>query len=144
MENNNFFASDTLDIFIAHYWSYDEKWNLFVSLLDEILGASWRNWSLPWHDPSINRVSENGRAQVTGLLRGQISQSKVFFVLGDILDESKWQKDWLLLQIDIAEKMGKRLIGVHRRDGQDFPADLVPRMEKLIQFKKIAIAQALK
>lgn len=144
MANNNFFASGTFDIFIAHCWSYDDEWNSFVSLLDEILGTSWRNWSLPWHDPSINRVSEKGRAHVIKLLRGQISQSKVIFVLGDLLDESNRQKDWLLLQIDIAEEMGKRLIGVHRRDGQDFPTDLAPRMEKLIQFEKTAVVQVLK
>lgn len=144
MTNNNFFAPDTFDIFIAHCWSYDDEWNSFVRLLDEILSTSWRNWSLPWHDPSINHVSEKGRAQVIKLLRGQISQSKVIFVLGDLLDESKRQKDWLLLQIDLAEEMGKRLIGVHRRDRQYFPADLAPRMEKLILFDKAAVAQVLK
>lgn len=144
MKTNNFFASDTFDIFIAHRWNYDDEWNSFVSLLDEILGTSWRNWSLPWHDPSINRVSEKGRIHVIKLLRGQISQSKVFFVLGDLLDDSKRQKDWGLLQIDIAEEMGKRLIGVHRRDGQDFPPVFAPRMAKLVRFDKAAVAQVLK
>jgi len=144
MENNKFFASDTFDIFIVHYWSYDDGWNAFVSLLDGVFGISWRNWSIPWHDPSINRVSAKAREKVIKLLRGQISQSKVIFVLGDLFDETKQKEDWLLLQIDMAEEMGKRLIGVHRRDGQGFPADLVPRMEEIIQFDKSAVALMLK
>jgi hypothetical protein len=140
---SEFFPPDTFDIFIAHCWSYDEEWTLFVQLLDQALGTKWRNWSLPWHDPSINRVSEQGRAHVESLLRGQLRQAKVVFVLAGLFDDSVRRRDWLMLQMDIADSIGVPLIGVSGRDGKGFPFDAAARNLKLVAFDEAAVAWSL-
>lgn len=140
---SSFFPPDTYDIYIAHKWRYDDEWVKLVDMLDTELGTRWRNWSLPWHDPSIVNSTEKGKLQVTELMEGQISCSEIVFVPGDLLDGSKRANSWISLQIDMAKKMKKKVIGVRKLNDPSFPEDFFDLMDDIVDFNQTALRKIL-
>ena len=98
------YLSGTYDIFISHCWRYDEEWTEMVALLDEALGRSWRNWSLPWYDPGLDRFTPEGRAHLVDTLDGQLSMCGALLALADICKGSRGNT-WLAIQIEFAQKV---------------------------------------
>ena len=76
-----------------------------------------------------------GKAHVTKLIHGQISQSTFFFVLADIYYKRK-RKEWFLLELEIAQKLGLKPIGVCTKESQEFPDELSSQVEQTILFNK--------
>jgi len=138
-----FFPTDTYDIYIAHKWRYDDEWVKLVDLLDTALGTKWRNWSLPWHDPSIANSSENGRKVVSKLMEGQISCSSIVFVLGDLIGGRDRGDAWISLQIEMAKKESMPIIGVRSSSDILFPENFSNLMDKLVDFNQTEIIKSL-
>src|SRR5215831_4433836 len=119
-----FFPAGTYDLFLTHAWNYTDEWQGLVALLDEYLPGKWRNWSLPWHDTSIDRFSEAGRQQLEKLLRGQIAHTAVILMLPETVARAEG-RFWLNKELALARQYGKPIIGVLPESGGDFPDELV-------------------
>ena len=118
-----FFAPGTYDLFLTHAWNYTDEWQGLVALLDEYIPGKWRNWSLPWHDTSIDRFSQRGREQLEKLLRGQIAQASGIIVLPETMDRAEG-KLWLEKQLALAREFKKLVLGISPKNGTAFPTEL--------------------
>ena len=125
------FPPGTYDLFLTHGWRYTDEWQGLVALFDDYVPGKWRNWSLPWHDTSIDRYSEDGRAQLEKLLRGHIANASGIVVLPETLDRAE-DRIWLDKQLALAARFGKPLIGVLPQDGSPFPDVLAIRVDTIV------------
>ncbi|WP_162915036.1 TIR domain-containing protein [Desertibaculum subflavum] len=99
------------DIFITHAWRYHDDWTRLSDLLDATLKSSWRNFSVPWYDPGLDPNTEVGRQRVHLWLEQQIAPTCAVILLSSVF-ESKSARKWILLEVEMARKYGKRIIGL--------------------------------
>lgn len=125
------FPPGTYDLFLTHGWRYTDEWQGLVALLDDYLPGKWRNWSLPWYDTSIDRFSEEGRAQLEKLLRGHIAQASGVVLLPETLDRAE-DRMWLDKQLALAERFTKPVIGVLPQNGGQFPEVLAVHVSAIV------------
>jgi hypothetical protein len=126
-----FFPPGTYDLFLTHAWRYTDEWQGLVALLDEYLPGKWRNWSLPWHDTSIDRFSDEGRAQLEKLLRGHITQASGVILLPETRERAEGRL-WLEKQLALATQYKKPVIGVLPQSGVPFPDELVVHVSAIV------------
>jgi hypothetical protein len=126
-----FFPPGTYDLFLTHGWRYTDEWQGLVALFDEYLPGKWRNWSLPWYDTSIDRYSEEGRAQLEKLLRGHISQASGIVLIPETMDRSE-DRVWLDKQLALAARFIKPVIGVLPQNGGQFPNGLATQVSAIV------------
>lgn len=94
----------TYNIFISHAWKYSEHYNKIVQWLNEAQDEgklTWKNYSVPSHDPLIDPNTTVGKNKLKSELKEQISPaSKVIILAGMYAAYS----DWIDFEIDTAAK----------------------------------------
>lgn len=101
----------TYDLFITHAWRYHDDWTRLSGLLDQALGSSWRNFSVPWYDPALDPNTEVGRTRIHRWLEQQIAPTHGVILLGSVWEQKSARK-WLTLEAELARKYQKRVIGL--------------------------------
>jgi antiphage defense system Thoeris ThsB-like protein len=99
------------DLFITHAWRYHDDWTRLVDLLDQFLDQSWRNFSVPWYDPALDPNTEVGKRLVYRWLEQQIVASCGVILLSSVY-ENKSARKWVEIEVEMARKHDKRIIGV--------------------------------
>jgi hypothetical protein len=101
----------TYDLFITHAWRYHDDWTRVSELFDQFLGSSWRNFSVPWYDPALDPNTEVGKRLVHRWLEQQIVPTCGVILLASV-HANKSARKWVELEVDLARKYQKRIIGV--------------------------------
>lgn len=127
-----FFPPGTYDLFLTHRWQYTDEWQGLVALIDDYIPGRWRNWSLPWHDTSIDRYSDDGRVQLEHLLDGHISMASTVLVLPGTIDRAEGRM-WMDRELSIAEKHSKAVIGVRSQGDTPFPDELIRHVHAIVE-----------
>jgi hypothetical protein len=99
----------TYDLFISHAWFYSKGYNSLVELLDDAANFSWRNYSVPEHDPVIDPNTEVGRRKLTAELDQQIRPVNCFLVIAGMYASYKY---WIEKEVEIAQSYDKPVIGL--------------------------------
>ena len=85
------------DLFISHAWKYNDEYYRLEKLLNEYNYFTYRNYSVPEHDPlDFNSVKE-----LVQKLDEQIRQSSVVLVIGGMYCT---YRKWIQKEIEIAKK----------------------------------------
>jgi len=150
-----FFPAGTYDLFLTHAWHYTDEWQRVVAALDGYLPGKWRNWSIPWHDTSIERHSAQGKAALEKLLDGHISMSSAILLLPEVRNLPDGAM-WLEKQLRIAAHHSKPVIGVVQDENSlrrsllsslgirsNFPVDLRGRVNEVSGRNAAAIIKAV-
>jgi hypothetical protein len=99
------------DIFITHAWRFHDDWTRFSELMDKMPGLAWRNFSLPWHDPAMDPNTEVGGRFIRRFLESQIIPVHVVILLAGVY-EIKSARRWLEMEVEMARKHNKPIIGI--------------------------------
>ena len=99
------------DLFITHAWRYHDDWTRLVALLDQFLDQSWRNFSVPWYDPALDLNSKIGKNLIYRRLEQQIIPSCGVILLSSV-HENKSARTWVEIEVAMARKHEKRIIGL--------------------------------
>lgn len=99
------------DLFITHAWRYHDDWTRMGELLDHMPGLSWRNFSVPWYDPAMDPNTELGGRFVRRWLEQQIVPVCGVILLSSVYS-SKSARKWVELEIELARKHQKPIVGV--------------------------------
>ena len=99
------------DLFITHAWRYHGDWTRLADLLDQFLDQSWRNFSVPWYDPALDLNTEVGKRLVHRWLEQQIIPTCGVILLSSV-HENKSARKWVELEVEMARKHEKRIIGL--------------------------------
>jgi hypothetical protein len=99
------------DLFITHAWRYHDDWTRLVDLLDQFLDQSWRNFSVPWYDPSLDSNTEIGKNLIYRGLEQQIIPSCGVILLSSV-HENKSARKWVEIEVAMARRHEKRIVGL--------------------------------
>ena len=99
------------DLFITHAWRYHDDWTRFGEMFDKFMGDSWRNFSVPWYDPALDPNTDVGKRLVHRWLEQQIVPTCGVILLSSVYENKSAQK-WVVLEVELARKYQKRVIGL--------------------------------
>jgi hypothetical protein len=99
------------DLFITHAWRYHEDWVRLSELLDAEPGLSWRNFSVPWHDPAMDPNTEVGGRFVRDWLETQIMPVVGVIMLASVFERGS-AKRWISLEIEVARRHNKPIVAL--------------------------------
>lgn len=129
------------DLFISHAWKYGERYDGIVRLLNSEERFSWRNYSVPQHDPLVDPETTIGKRKLTGLLREQIRQCSCFILVAGMY---VYHREWIQIEIDIATGYGKPVIGVRRRGAQVTPAEVIRVSDRVVNWNTHSLTAAIR
>lgn len=92
--------------------------------MDKMPGLVWRNFSLPWHDPAISPNTEVGGRFIRGFLESQIIPVHIVVLLAGVY-EIRSARRWLDLEIEMARKHNKPIIGLPAINKQVIPDEVI-------------------
>ena len=123
-----------LDIFISHAWRFHEEWKILVDILDEIEILTWRNFSVPWHDPALRPTNEIGMKSITNTLKGQIIPCHICFFLTDLYVHKSNSK-WLEMSQKFVDDYNKKIFftGINHIEPFKEKSNFVPLNKKEIE-----------
>ncbi len=118
------------DLFVTHAWRYHDDWTRISGIFDECLGDRWRNFSVPWYDPALDPNTEVGRQLVHRWLEQQIVPTCGVILLSSVYESRSAQK-WVVLEVELARKHQKRIIGLPTFGA----ADMMAQAASLVDIK---------
>ena len=133
----------TYNIFISHAWKYSDDYNKIVTWLNEAQQEgllTWKNYSVPEHDPLIDPNTTVGKNTLKNMLKEQIRPaSKVLVLSGMYADYS----DWIDFEIGTALDYSKYIIGVKPRGQERIPTKISSNANKMVGWNKSSVVNAI-
>lgn len=133
----------TYNIFISHAWKYSEHYNKVVQWLNEAQSEgklSWKNYSVPSHDPLIDPNTPIGISKLKSELKEQIQPaSKIIILAGMYATYSHW----IDFEIDTSVNFGKYIIGVKPWGQERIPIKVSNNSDIMVGWNKDSIINAI-
>ena len=134
---------NTYNIFISHAWKYSSDYNQIVKWLNEAQSEgilTWKNYSVPEHDPLIDPNTTIGKNKLKQILKNQISPASKVIVLAGMYSA---YSDWIGYEIDTAVDYGKYIIGVKPWGQERIPTKVSNNSDTLIGWNKSSVINAI-
>lgn len=133
----------TYNIFISHAWRYSEDYDKVVGWLNEAQNEgtlTWKNYSVPQHDPLIDPDTPVGKTKLKSMLKGQISPtSKVIVISGMYAAYS----EWIDFEIDTSVEYSKYIIGLKPWGQERIPQKISDNANVMVGWNKSSLINAI-
>lgn len=131
------------NIFISHAWKYSDHYNKVVTWLNEAQAdglLTWKNYSVPQHDPLIDPDTSVGKSELKSMLANQIRPaSKVIIISGMYAAHS----EWIDYEIDTSVDYGKYIIGLKPWGQERIPTKIQNNSNELVGWNKQSLINAI-
>lgn len=129
---------DEYPLFISHSWDYGDDYERLVGLLEEKSYFQFRNYSVPQE----NEIDASSNAELRQHLRDkQIGPSSIVIVLAGMYSEYSY---WIKKEIEIAEDLGKPIIGVEPWGQERTPEEVKEAADKMAGWNVDSIVDAIR
>ena len=125
----------TYAVFICHDWEYSDDYYRVCEHLDSAPNFSWRNLSVPEHDP----LDKDDKLQKN--LRDQIRPADVMLVLAGMYSSRSGWMDW---EMEFARRIGKSIVGIKPWGNVRLPVVVQLNADKIVGWKTDAIVAAIR
>lgn len=115
----------TYGIFISHAWTYNDEYHRAVNMLDDAPRFSWKNYSVPEHDPKHTKTNK----QLVQALKNQIKPTHTVIILAGMYVSHSY---WIQKEIDIATEMKKPIIGIMPWGSQNIPKAVQDSADEIV------------
>lgn len=132
-------ALKTYDLFLSHMWRKTENSEYYrlEKLLKEANNFTWRNYSVPEHDPLGTKTDKDLREA----LDRQIKPVNCFIIVaGMYVNYRKWIQE----EIDIAKSYNKPIIGVIPWGQVKTPVEVQNVAEEMVAWQTSNIVAAIR
>lgn len=133
----------TYNIFISHAWKYSEHYNKVVTWLNEAQAEgqfTWKNYSVPEHNPLIDPNTSAGKTTLKKELKEQISPASKVIVLARMYAA---HSDWIEFEINTAVDKNKYIIGVKPWSQERIPNIVTNNSDVMVGWNKKSIIDAI-
>jgi hypothetical protein len=121
-------------LFISHAWNYNDDYYKMVDYLRSAPYFDWRNHSVPEHDPlPMDELEKRLNNQIH-------SVNAVIVIAGMYVPRS----DWILKEIEIAQRFRKPIIGVKPWGAQVIPAVVQSVANEIVGWNTASIVDAVR
>ena len=123
-------------LFISHSWSYNERYNSMVALLNSHPTFTFSNYSVPVDDAfgrmSVPRLKEE--------LRDQIRPVQCVVIIGGMWTN---YSDWIQFEMEFSAQLGKPILGVKPRGNKVMPAAVTAVSDKVVNWNTASIVEGI-
>lgn len=133
----------TYNIFISHAWKYTEHYNKIVDWLDEAQSEgklTWKNYSVPSHDPLIDPDTTAGKTKLKSELKEQIRPASKIIILAGMYTA---YSDWIDFEIDTSVDYGKYIIGARPWGQERIPTKVSNNADVMVGWNKDSVINAI-
>ena len=131
----------TYHIFISHSWTYSNKYEGLISLLDKDVTFLYKDYSVPKDDPIHNAGTDQ---ELYTAIKAQISKASAVIILAGVY--ATYSK-WIRKEIEIARKgfiYPKPIIAVEYWGSEKTSAIVKENADKIVKWNSAAIIEAIK
>ena len=94
------------NLFISHSWTYSDKYERLINLLDANPHFQYKNYSVPKNDPIYNAPYDY---QLKAAIKAQMQPASCVLILAGVY--ATYSK-WINIEIELAQSMGKTIIAI--------------------------------
>jgi len=125
------------NVFISHAWKYDAEYYRIEKLLKDAPNFSWKNYSVPQHDP----LGTTTKKDLEEALRRHIRPTHVVVILSGMYVA---YRDWIQKEIDIASEMGKPIIGIKPWGRERMPQAVQNAAKEIVGWNTSSVVSAIR
>ena len=125
-------------LFISHCWDYNEEYYKVENWIDES-DISWKNMSIPVHDPKDTSSDKDLEQKIDNLIRN----SSLFIIIAGMY-VSQENRTWINKEIDIAQKYNKPILAIKPWGHQRTPVRLQEVADKLVNWQNSSVINGIK
>ncbi|MDO8874271.1 MAG: TIR domain-containing protein [Methanoregula sp.] len=134
------------NLFISHAWRYSEAYSRLEDLLKiarqtPSMKFNYRNYSVPKHDPLIDPKTPIGFRKLKAALDSQISPASCVLIISGMYVA---HRPWLQIEIDIANKYEKPIIGIIPRGQINIPLEVQRVAREMVGWNTESIIKAIR
>ena len=137
-KNSNVSDQERYRIFISHAWDYGSEYQRLVNLLNNAPNFSWQNYSVPKDSPIHNAKSKN---DIEMGLSNHIKPAQIVIVLAGMYAS---HSDWMQIELELAEKMGKHIIGIKPFGAEKIPLIVQDTSDEMVGWNTQSIINTIK
>ncbi len=132
-------ALKTYDLFLSHVWRsvHNSEYYRLENLLKQATNFSWRNYSVPEHDPLGTKTD----AELRQALDRQIRPINCFLVVSGMY---VYHRKWIQEEIDIARSYGKPIVGVVPWGQERVPIEVQNIAKEMVSWQTSTIVDAIR
>lgn len=134
-------SSKTYNVFISHAWRYHDNYDRLEKLLNAATYFSWRNYSVPRHDPAIDPSTPAGDRQLRRELDNQIMPVNCVLIISGMYAAYSY---WIQTEIDIAEQLGKPILGIYPWGSRRTPQAVQEAADDIVGWNTSSIVSAIR
>ena len=129
------------NIFISHAWSYDERYQGVVGLLNRQPDFQWYDRSVPRDRPIADPNTEMGRNTLRAALRERVRQSSCFVLVAGMFVNHRY---WVQAEIEFAKSYNKPIVAIRRRGQQRTPVEVEVIADATVNWNSQSLVQAIR
>ena len=129
----------TYDLFLSHVWrrSENSEYYRLENMLSNAMFFSWRNYSVPEHDPLETKTDAQLHAQIENRIR---AVNCFVVVAGMYVNYRKW----IQRELDLAIAYDKPIVGVIPWGQQRVPSELQQLVDEMVGWNTESIVGAIR
>lgn len=124
------------NLFISHSWTYGDKYDGLVRLLDEY-GLPYRNYSVPKDDP-IHHAPRDYLLKAA--IRNQIQHASCVLILAGVY--ATYSK-WINIEIELAKDLGKPIIAIEYWGSERTSVPVKKAADRIVKWNTKSIVDAI-
>lgn len=126
------------NLFISHSWTYSDKYERLINLLDANPHFQYKNYSVPKNDPIYNAPYDY---QLKAAIKAQMQPASCVLILAGVY--ATYSK-WINIEIELAQSMGKTIIAIEPW-GSEHTSTVVKRAaDKIVKWNTDSIVSAIR
>ncbi|WP_265821028.1 TIR domain-containing protein [Geovibrio ferrireducens] len=126
----------TYRLFISHSWSYSDKYDGLIKLLNGAHNFEYFNHSVPKNDPVHSKTDRELKEAIEAKMRGV---SCVLILAGVYATYSKW----INIEIEIANDMNKPIIAIEYWGSERTSRTVKDNADKIVKWQTTSIVKAI-
>lgn len=107
----------TYDLFLSHAWKYNADYYRLEDMLKSAPLFTWRNYSVPIHNPLIDPNTPAGKKTLSNELDQQVRPVNCVLILAGMYAA---HSEWIEKEINLAKSYNKPIIGVRPWGKKEF------------------------
>lgn len=129
----------TYDLFLSHMWRKidNSEYYRLENLLKQANNFSWRNYSVPEHDPLGTKTDKELREA----LNHQIRPINCFLIISGMYAN---HRKWIQEELEIAKSYGKSIIGIIPQGQERTPVEVQNAAKEMVGWNTDSIVTAVR
>ena len=127
----------TYRLFISHAWTYNAEYYRLVSLLDNANNFSWRNYSVPEHDPA----DANNTSKLKTALQNQMRPTQAVLIISGMYAA---YSEWIQYEIDLGSRVEQTHYGIRPWGAERIPTAVSSVAKEMVGWNTSSIVAAIR